>query len=188
MIAAVAGWNLLADQTSPGAPRIEAATGSVPDDLLAENWVRELWPSTAPPIVARLRLRNRSFLYLTDWDATHCRLFFVADADGSDRRESGASCGILLSGLRVLDLHSHHPIDGVSPRITTGTVTSSVTDLRITFTHCGSRTYALDGPTVPSKPTRRVFMLDMGDCDWGKLEALRDGNVVETHESYANAD
>ena len=191
--AGTAGCGVLGGEQAPDAPRIEAASGAVPDDLRKEGWVRELWPADTPPVVARLQLENGSFLFLTDWKRQpRCRLLYVAQGDGSDRRYSRAACGPLPSGDRaadkVLDLYSDQPTDGVSPRITTGTVDSSVEELRITFTECGSRTYALDGPTVPSKPTRRVFMLDLGDCTWGKLEALRNGQVVETYESYPNAD
>lgn len=177
---------------APDAPKIEAASGDVPDDLRQEDWVRELWPAETPPLVARLPLENGSFLFLTDWEPpSRCRLLYVAQSDGGDRRYSRTTCGLLPTGDRaadkVLDLYSDQPTDGVSPRITTGTVDSAVEELRITFAECGSRSYALDGPTVPSKPTRRVFMLDMGDCTWGKLEALRNGQVVERYESYPSA-
>lgn len=40
---------------------------------------------------------------------------------------------------------------------------------------------------MPSLPSRRVFLLDMGACVWGKLEALRDGVIVDSREVYESA-
>lgn len=187
------GCGLLGDSKPPAQPKIEAIGGEIPAELARQSWVRQYWPENPPRLVARLRLRNGSFLHLSDWDEQpRCRLVYVADADGTHRRYSTATCGLLPLGDpttdRILDVRFDKPDDGFSPRITTGTVDSSIEELRITFTNCGSRSYLLEGPIVPSKPTRRVFLLDMGKCTWGKVQAQRGGRVIDTLELYPAAD
>lgn len=175
-------------QDPPAQPSIEQATGSVPG-FVGEGspWIHETWGDDLPPLVAKLRLNSPHdglSLYLSDWaPPVRCWLQFIAEADGSGGAVYKRNvCGVLPKGDPAADdpifISQYGPEDSAPTRITVGTVDSSFEELRLTFLECGSRSYVLDGPTVPSKPTRRVFTLDQGDCEWEKAEALRGGAVV----------
>jgi hypothetical protein len=192
VVVGAVGCNVGGGNGAPGAPTIERAQGPVPNDLAQEPWVRQFWPAGPPRLIGRLKLRDGTYLFLTDWsEQPRCRLLYVARADGTGRTYGRTTCGVLPLGDRatdrIIDLYADAPNDGVSPRITTGTVDASMEEMRIHFTDCGSRTYQLDGPLVPSKPTRRIFLLDMGDCSWGKLEAIREGQVAASFEAFPSA-
>jgi len=155
--------------------------------------VRNLWPDGMPSLVARLKLRGENsdlFLYLSDWTREkRCWLKYIAREDGvGGLRYIQNRCGFLPLGDpasdAVLDLLQDGPEASAPTRITVGTVDSTVDELRLTFLDCGSRSYALDGPTIPSKPSRRVFLLDQGGCEWEKAEAVRDGEVVDEDVDY----
>lgn len=198
--AVIAGCSLLGSDNPPGQPRIEAISGELPTFTgpYAATWAERL-PKPPPPLVARLRLNGRNddeYLYMSDLiqGSGQCWVEFVApgDAPADAVYLEPWRCGS-PNPKRVLNLLVGGGRERGAPTlITTGTVDASVDELRITFTtslgDCGSSTYPLDGPTMPSAPNRRAFMLDMGDCRWGKLEALRAGQVVDTYESYPGAD
>lgn len=147
--------------------------------------------TTPGRLLARLRLdKNENSLFLGDWpsDGTDggaaCYFFYVAANDAPDEADPiQALCDRVSKPLEVREFAEFHGW----PKVTIGTVDSSVDTVRLTFAGgCGVGTYRLDGPVLRSSATRRVFILDQSDgCLWTTAEAIRDGAVVERYEKPA---
>lgn len=191
---ATAGCSIVGGNEPPPQPRIEPISTEMPTFTGPYAVQAERLPAPPPRIVARLRLNGGNddqYLYMSDLFLSGCWAEFTA-TEASSGNATYLDPWMCIPGDRATNLFQTGPERGAPTRATAGTVDSSLDELRITFKtrqeDCGSRTYALDGPTMPSAPSRRVFLLDMGNCEWGKVEALRDGQVVDTYEQHPYRD
>jgi hypothetical protein len=169
--------------------------GSTPPPLSKVDWLDEPAPPLPfdavysrdlyPRLLARLKLRDSDYsAYLADFvpdrskpTAGACYLEYVAKGDDDD--DLGAS------QLRCRDLRDVVALDqlpvGDGREVVLGTVDKSIDRLRVKFDECGENvvaTYPLRGRMLPTKPSRRIFMLDAGSCSWSTARAFRNGVQV----------
>lgn len=142
-------------------------------------------------LVARLRVEeNEKSIFLGDWpsDASDqsavCYFFYVAPSDAPDEADPIQALCDRVS--KPLEIREFAEIDGW-PEVTIGTVDSTLDAVRLTFAgRCGARVYPVDGPRLPSNPSRTVFILDQSNgCLWRTAEAIRSDLVVERYEKPA---
>ena len=183
---AIVGW-LLLRSGAPSEPRIERTHGAVPAAVIASLPGGQ--SVTLQPLVARLRSSGDVYVYLADFRAG-CFLDYVAHASGGAAIYQRSICIPVYANSTLRLLHEPDDSGGTLNRhwLTVGTVDAGIEKLRRTFRQCGSKTYTLNAPLLPSDPSRRIFMLDGGSCDWKLAELLTGGSVVARVEQPGRGD
>jgi hypothetical protein len=149
----------------------------------------ELMPTepAAMRSIARLPLEERGpkdRALLAAWRTAAGKLCFATDVEDEEGLNGNRAVGPCLAGARCRDLcleRSGHYDYGDPPWLLSGIVNAAAEQLRIVLADGESLIYPLTGPVVPNFPTRRVFMLDLGNRSHRRLELLEGGKVI-AHE------
>lgn len=154
----------------------------------------ELMPTdpAAMRSIARLALEKRGpkdRALLAVWRTAAGKLCLATDVEDEEGLNGNGAVGPCLAGSRCADLcleRSFHYDYGDPPWLLSGIVNAAADQLRIVLADGDSLIYPLTGPVVPHFPTRRVFMLDLGNRSHRRLELLQGGKVVAHEDVLAS--
>lgn len=154
-----------------------------------------------PLVVAKLELGNGDELFFTEWTATTGAACWEIDEEGpGDGGGGGPSGPCRDAAVQLAYPDDYARMSQYAPRCDAlcldsdssgaadpatedfrleGTVPVDAEALRVTVAGGGTATYPLVGPRL-SDSSLRVFMVDLGNHDWRKLELIRNGSVAST--------
>jgi hypothetical protein len=141
-------------------------------------------PGVAPRAIARLRLDRPggAKALLIAWRAQSGKLCLAHETREPDGGSSGGPSGPCMGDHPTCPDLCLSRSGGVFGREVAfellGVVAAHADELRIDFEDGRTARYPLAGPLVPGFPDSRVFMLDLGNSLYKKVELLAGGKVI----------